>query len=77
MAGRVRQQLQNSGITPFNSVSEISVDVDWGNGKVSTVHVSGDAPDPSFSGSFFKTYFNLRAPANIQIVGPLYNIERN
>lgn len=76
-AGRVKQELQNRGVTPFNSVSAVTVDVDWGSGKVSTVHVSGDAPDPSFSGSFFKTYFNLRAPANIQIVGPLYNVERN
>lgn len=76
-AGRVRQELQNRGETPFTSVSGISVDVDWGAGKVSTVHISGDAPDPAFSGSFFKTYFNLRAPANIQIVGPLYNVEKN
>src|SRR5581483_2169801 len=76
-AGRVKQELQNRGITPFNSVSSISVDDDWGSGKVTTVHVSGDAPDPSVSGNFFKTYFDLRAPANIQIVGPLFNIERN
>ncbi len=76
-ANRIKQELQNKGIAPFNSVSSISVDVDWGSGKVSTVHISGDAPDPAFSGSFFKTYFNLRAPANIQIVGPLYNVERN
>ena len=76
-ANRVKTELQNRGITPFNSVSGISVDVDWGSGKVSTVHVGGDASDPSISGSFFKTYFDLRAPANIQIVGPLYNVERN
>lgn len=76
-AGRVKTELQNRGITSFNSVSGINVDVDWGNGKVTTVHVNGDASDPNISGDFFKTYFNLRAPANIQIVGPLYNIERN
>ncbi|MBI2195542.1 MAG: SpoIID/LytB domain-containing protein [Candidatus Levybacteria bacterium] len=76
-SARVKQELENKGITPFNSVSGINMDVDWGSGKVSTVHVSGNAPDPAFSGSFFKTYFNLRAPANIQIVGPLYNVERN
>ncbi len=76
-AGKIKQELSNRGITPFNSVSGISVDVDWGSGKVSAVHISGNAPDPAFSGSFFKTYFNLRAPANIQIVGPLYNIELN
>jgi hypothetical protein len=76
-ADRIKQELKNKGITPFNSVSGISVDVDWGSGKTTTVHVSGDASDPSISGDFFKTYFNLRAPANIQIVGPLYNVERN
>lgn len=76
-ANRVKQQLQSDGASPYNSVSGMNVDVDWGSGKVTTVHVSGDAGDSSFSGSFFKTYFNLRAPANIQIVGPLYNIERN
>jgi len=76
-ANRVKTELQNKGITPFNSVSGISVDVDWSNGKVTTVHVSGNSSDPSISGDFFKTYFNLRAPANIQIVGPLYNVERN
>ena len=76
-AGRVKTELQNKGIKPFNSVSGISVDVDWGTGRVSAVHINGDSSDPSISGDFFKTYFNLRAPANIQIVGPLYNVERN
>lgn len=76
-AGRVKAELQNRGITPFNSVSGINVDVDWSVGRVANVHVSGDSSDPSLSGDFFKTYFNLRAPANIQIVGPLYDIERN
>jgi hypothetical protein len=75
--GRIKTELQNRGITPFNSVSGINVDVDWSAGRVTTVHINGDASDPSISGSFFKTYFNLRAPANIQIVGPLYNVERN
>ena len=75
-APKVKTELQNKGITPFNSVSAISVDVDWGNGKVTTVHINGDSTDPQISGDFFKTYFNLRAPANIQIVGPLYNVER-
>lgn len=75
-ADRVKTELQNRSITPFNSVSGINMDVDWSNGKVTTVHVNGNASDPSISGDFFKTYFNLRAPANIQIVGPLYNVER-
>lgn len=73
---RVRQELQNRGVTPYNSIDNISISADFGAGKVSNVSVSGDAGTNSFSGSDFKNYFNLRAPANIQIVGPLYNVER-
>ena len=74
--GRVRQELQSRGITPYNNISSISVSADFGSGKITSVSVSGDAGNTSFSGSDFKNYFNLRAPANIQIVGPLYNVER-
>lgn len=73
-SGRVKQELQNRGITPFNSVSGVSVSADFGSGRVNTVNVSGDR-SASFGGSDFKNYFNLRAPAKVQIVGPLYNIE--
>ena len=76
-AGRVKTELQNRDIAPFNSVSSMSVDVDWSSGKVTNVHVNGGSFDPNIPGGLFKTYFDLRAPANIQIVGPLYNIERN
>jgi hypothetical protein len=74
-ASQVKQELQNRGGTPYNNVSGVSVSVDFGSGKVTNVSVSGDAGNNSFSGSDFKNYFDLRAPANIQIVGPLYNIE--
>ena len=73
---RVRQELQSRGITPYSSISNISVSVDFGSGKVTSVNVTGDAGSNSFSGSDFKNYFDLRAPSNIQIVGPLYNVER-
>jgi SpoIID/LytB domain protein len=73
---RVKQELQSRGGTPYNNISDISVSVDFGSGKVTNVSVSGDAGSNSFSGSDFKNYFNLRAPANIQIVGPLYNVEK-
>lgn len=74
--GRVRQELSNRGGLPFNNISSISVGVDFGSGQTNSVNVNGDAGSISFGGSDFKTYFNLRAPANIQIVGPLYNVER-
>jgi peptidoglycan hydrolase-like amidase len=74
--GRVKQELQSKGSTPFSSVSDISISADFGSGRTTNVHVSGDAGSVDVSGADFKNYFNLRAPANIQIVGPLYNIER-
>lgn len=72
---RVKQELRSRSITPFNSVSGVSVDWDKGLGRTTSVTVSGDAGSQSFDGPEFKDFFNLRAPANIQIVGPLFNIE--
>ena len=72
-AGRVRSEL---GSGAFNTVSDVSVDWDRNNGITTQVHVSGDAGSQSFDGGEFKNFFNLRAPANIQIVGPLFNIEK-
>ena len=71
---RVRQELQNKGITPFTNVSDVSIAADFSGGRTASVNVSGNISQ-SFSGDEFKNWFNLRAPANIQIVGPLYNIE--
>ena len=75
-ADRVKQELQNRHITPFNHIDNISVSADFGYGKTINVSVSGDGGSASFDGSEFKNWFNLRAPANIQIVGPLYNAEK-
>lgn len=74
---RVKQELRQRGITPFNRIDNASVNgVDWGVGKTTSISFSGDGGSVSFSGDEFKDYFNLRAPANIQIVGPLFNVER-
>jgi len=75
-ADRVKQELQNRGKTPFNSISSASVTADFGSGQTTSITFNGDAGSTTFSGTDFKTYFNLRAPANINIVGPLYNIEQ-
>jgi SpoIID/LytB domain protein len=74
--GRVKQELRNRAISPFNSVSSVSVGWDKGLGRTTAVNVSGDAGSQSLDGPEFKNFFNLRAPANIQIVGPLFNIEK-
>lgn len=75
-ASRVQQELRNRGGKVFSSVSSASVDWDKGSGKTTSVNLNGDGGSISFNGTDFKTYFNLRAPATIQIVGPLFNIER-
>ncbi len=75
-ADRVKQELKNRGGNPYNSVSDVLMSVDFGSGKTTTVTVSGDSGSTSFTGIDFKNYFNLRAPANIQIVGPLFNVEK-
>ena len=73
---RVKQELRTRGGSPYNSVSNFSMDWDKGSGKTTSIRVEGDAGSNSFDADEFKNFFNLRAPANIQIVGPLYNIER-
>ena len=69
---KVKNELLSRGITPFNSVSNVSIGADFGSGRTTTVTIDGR----SFDGQDFKSYFNLRAPSNIQIVGPLFNIEK-
>ncbi len=73
---RVKQELRSRGVTPFNSINSVSVNADFGLGKTNSITFSGDAGTESFDGGEFKTFFNLRAPANIQIVGGLYNVEK-
>jgi hypothetical protein len=74
---KIKTELRNRGTTPFDSISSASI-TDWDKkeGIVNTISLSGDAGSKSFDGSIFKTYFNSRAPANIAIVGRLFNIEK-
>ncbi|PIY94945.1 MAG: hypothetical protein COY68_00815 [Candidatus Levybacteria bacterium CG_4_10_14_0_8_um_filter_35_23] len=67
---KVRQELGGEAMNTATSV-EIT-GVDWNSGKTTGIKINGIP----FDGNEFKNYFNLRAPANIQIVGPLYNIEQ-
>lgn len=69
---RVKQELTSRGGSPMASATDISVGVDFGTGRTTTVTVNGQ----TFNGDTFKSYFNQRAPSNIQIVGPLFNIEK-
>jgi peptidoglycan hydrolase-like amidase len=73
---RVKSELNSRGGKAFNTVNDGSVAVDFGSGTTNSISLSGDAGTETFSGAEFKDWFNLRAPANIQIVGPLYNVER-
>ncbi len=71
-ADKVKQELRNRGGNPLDSASDVSVSADFGAGRTSSVSIDGR----NFNGAEFKNWFNLRAPANIQIVGPLFNIEK-
>ncbi len=73
---RLKQELRSRNITPFNSVTSVSINADMGYGKTNGISLTGDAGSQTFDGKEFKDFFNVRAPANIQIVGPLYNVER-
>lgn len=73
---KIKQELRSRGQTPFNSINDGSVSADFSSGKVNSVNFSGDAGNISFSLNEFKDWFNLRAPANIQIIGPLFNVEK-
>jgi len=73
---RVKSELRSRNESPYNTISSVSVSADFGVGKVTTVTIYGDTGSKSYSGSEFVEFFNLRAPANIQIVGPLFNIEK-
>lgn len=66
---RVRQELGSEALT---NASDVSVSVDFNSGKTTSISINGQ----SFPADEFKNWFNLRAPANIQIVGPLYNVEK-
>jgi len=74
--GRVKTELKKRGINPFGKIESASVNADFSYGKTTTVSFTGDAGAISFDGREFKDWFNSRAPANIQIRGPLYNIEK-
>ena len=73
---RVKDELRARNITPFDSVSSVSINADFGTGRSSSVTISGNAGSQNFSADEFRDWFNLRAPANIQIVGPLFNVEK-
>ncbi|MFA6005622.1 MAG: SpoIID/LytB domain-containing protein [Patescibacteria group bacterium] len=73
---KVKSELRARGGNPYSSISEISVSADFASGKTTSVNINGDAGGNSLDAAQFKTAFNSRAPANIQIVGPLFNVEK-
>ncbi|MFA5932631.1 MAG: SpoIID/LytB domain-containing protein [Microgenomates group bacterium] len=75
-AEKVKSELRSKGATPFNRIDSISTNFDFGSGRTTSITLSGDAGSKTFDGKVFKDYFNVRAPANIAIVGPLFNIEK-
>ena len=72
---KVKQELRKRGIIPFSQISNITVSADFNIGKTTLINFFGDGGNVSFDGKEFKDWFNARAPANIQLRGPLYNVE--
>jgi len=71
-ADKVKSMLSN----PFNNVTDIRITgVDFGGGRTTEIVIIEGGREERFGGDEFKNRFNLRAPANISIVGPLFNIE--
>jgi hypothetical protein len=60
----------------FNNINNVSIIADFSQGKTTKVVIFGDVGQEEFDGDEFKNWFNARAPANIQIVSFLYNIEK-
>ncbi len=73
---QIKNELKNRGGTPYDNISSVSISWDKGSGQTTQISLSGDAGSVSFDGSTFKSYFNSRAPGNISIVGPLFNVEK-
>ena len=72
-AETVRSKL---GDRAYTTIDTVSISADFGTGRTTQVTLSGNGKSTSINGGDFKTYFNLRAPSNIQIVGPLFNVEK-
>lgn len=73
---RIKSELKNRGGNPLNRATDVSINADFGAGRSTSVTISGDGVSATFDAREFKDWFNLRAPQNIQIVGPLFNIEK-
>jgi SpoIID/LytB domain protein len=69
---KVKQELRSRGGSPIDNATSASVGANFGDGRTTQVTINGIG----FDGSEFKNWFNLRAPATIQIVGSLYNVEK-
>lgn len=75
-AEKVKQELRDRGEQAFDTISDVNVAWDKSTGQATSVTISGNIGSKTFSAKEFIDFFNLRAPANIQIVGPLFKIEK-
>lgn len=62
---------------PFNNVTDVRITgADFGRGITTEIVIVEGGREERFGGDEFRNRFNLRAPANISIVGPLFNVEK-
>ena len=70
---KVKSMLSN----PFNNVTDVRITgADFGSGRTTEIIIIEGGREERFGGDEFKNRFNLRAPKNISIVGPLFNVEK-
>lgn len=77
-ADKVKEELKKRGGQGFDYISEVAMTgFDFGIGRTNGIRLRDrSGREESFDGEEFKNFFNLRAPANIVIVGPLFNVEK-
>lgn len=73
---KVKDELRKRGINPFSRIDNVVVSADFSYGRTIGINVYGDSGNQTFDGKEFRDWFNARAPKDIQIRGPLYNIEK-
>lgn len=73
---KVKDELLKRGINPFSRIDNVVVSADFSYGRTIGINVYGDSGNQTFDGKEFRDWFNARAPKDIQIRGPLYNIEK-
>ncbi|MCH7541582.1 SpoIID/LytB domain-containing protein [Patescibacteria group bacterium] len=73
-AAKVRSTLSSVGVKDVGNLSNIFIGFDNKGHTSSVTFASNKYPAKTFSGSFFRSIFNLRSPGNLVIITSLYDV---